>query len=513
MRVVPHLARPTDPTGQDQRTPPDVPALHRALRMLTRFPVTFVAAVALAARLVAVITLGPLRPGVVVPDEEQYLALAESVASGRGADAWQPGYGQTLYDTTSAFMRPLTLLTEVFGEHQLAGQLLAATFGVTAAAFTTALALRVTTRPWAIAAGLVVALLPSQVFWSSLVLRESMVWSCLVAIAIAFAIAVRSREPWKLAGTGAMAGLALWALGDLRGQTAVVTGVALVGASLVVRSQRRLLIPAGAVAVALVAPYLAGLGVGGLTLVEMSVPRIGTLRTALSAGADSAFVERRELPSIDPELSIPSTGPSAGLAAGQGQQPSPGSGRGEPARPGSGRGPASADRSSNPQTPPSPDRGIDATSPVVEQPDSVVVAPTGERYAVDESATATLAALPRGLVAVTFRPFPWEPSSSTGILLARIENILWALLYGLALVGLCAGWSRRDRLAFPVLVSGAVVAVAAVTQGNLGTAFRHRGQVLWAVAILAAIGMEALVRRYTSRRASRLELQTVDVRS
>jgi hypothetical protein len=44
-----------------------------------------------------------------------------------------------------------------------------------------------------------------------------------------------------------------------------------------------------------------------------------------------------------------------------------------------------------------------------------------------------------------------------------------------------------------VLVMGILVGIAALTQGNLGTAFRHREQMLWGLALCAAAGAEWLV--------------------
>ena len=34
--------------------------------------------------------------------------------------------------------------------------------------------------------------------------------------------------------------------------------------------------------------------------------------------------------------------------------------------------------------------------------------------------------------------------------------------------------------------------MSSLFEGNLGTAFRHRGQVLWALAVLAALGAQRL---------------------
>lgn len=394
-----------------------------------------------AARLVTVLAVGPFRPGYAIPDEQQYMELAASVAAGRGAEAWFPGYGQSLYDSTAAFMIPLTFLVRLFGDYQLVGQLLSAAFGVLAAVLTTWLALRVVDRRYALLAGVIVALMPSQVLWSSVVLRESMVWSALAGMAMAVAIATSARS-WKvLIACAILAGTSLWALCDLRGLTAVVALGALVLAAFVARSARRAAVPAAAVAMAFLVPYGAGLGPAGLDYVASVVPQVATIRTNLSIGADSSFIDRTAVPPAAPAGSTPG-------------------------------------------------------APVAVPPDAPIVQdPSGTAFVVDTSPAANLAAVPRGLVAVTVRPLPWEPARNAGLLLAKIENVAWALLYVLAILGAVVGWRRRGALAFPVIVTGALVLAAAVTQANLGTAFRHRGQILWALAVLAVVGLQYLVER------------------
>jgi len=77
-------------------------------------------------------------------------------------------------------------------------------------------------------------------------------------------------------------------------------------------------------------------------------------------------------------------------------------------------------------------------------------------------------------------------------MLAGLESGIWAGLYVLAAVGV---WRRRKEfavMAFPFLFAVSFLVTGAVTQGNLGTAFRHRGQVLWALALMAGIGYESL---------------------
>jgi hypothetical protein len=40
-----------------------------------------------------------------------------------------------------------------------------------------------------------------------------------------------------------------------------------------------------------------------------------------------------------------------------------------------------------------------------------------------------------------------------------------------------------------------IVVVYALTEGNLGTAFRHRAEAIWAVALFAAVALEKVVGR------------------
>jgi hypothetical protein len=403
---------------------------HRIVDLARRHPLWTVAIAASMTRLVAVIALGPLRDGVAVPDEAQYLGLAASVAAGRGAEAWQPGYGASLYDSTATFMAPLTALTWLFGPHQISGQLLAAVFGVVTAVLTVALARRVVRPGVAVLAGLLVAVLPSQVYWSSVVLRESMVWTALALIALTLTAATAARSDRRLVLLGVVGFAALLALCHLRQQTAIVAAWALVLACLVVPSRHRVLLPVGALVLAVVTPLLAGLGAGGYTFVETSIPQLARIRANLSLGAATSIVHTTPVPS------------SAGST------------------------------------------GTEVTDA------------KGQRFRVDETgAGASLSGLPSGLLAVTVRPYPWEPAGNTSVRMAKVENVGWLLLYALAIVGAVAGRRRRDVLAFPVIATGAILLTAAVTQGNLGTAFRHRGQVLWALALLAAIAFQRLADR------------------
>jgi hypothetical protein len=58
-------------------------------------------------------------------------------------------------------------------------------------------------------------------------------------------------------------------------------------------------------------------------------------------------------------------------------------------------------------------------------------------------------------------------------------------------------------MVFPVIVATGIVIQYALSEGNVGTAYRHRGEFVWVVALLAALGAHAIVRTGLDWRARR----------
>ena len=126
----------------------------------------------------------------------------------------------------------------------------------------------------------------------------------------------------------------------------------------------------------------------------------------------------------------------------------------------------------------------------------------GDLLLVDNRLTTSFERLPRGIYHTMIRPLPWESTSTWGLKAAGFESPLWIIAYGLAGYGV---WSLRRRfrqIAFPVLIFLAVSLSGAVTHGNLGTAFRHRGQVFFALALLVMAGVQALSGRRGGARSN-----------
>ena len=116
--------------------------------------------------------------------------------------------------------------------------------------------------------------------------------------------------------------------------------------------------------------------------------------------------------------------------------------------------------------------------------------------------------LPTGLVYFLLAPFPWSVTT----VLQRVtlpESLVWYVLFLCVLRG---SWLalRYDPRAYTVLVGvlGIVTFSYALVEGNVGTAYRHRAQVLPLFFVLAAVGlrdvwgswMEGRIRARAARR-------------
>ena len=125
-----------------------------------------------------------------------------------------------------------------------------------------------------------------------------------------------------------------------------------------------------------------------------------------------------------------------------------------------------------------------------------IVDAEGRSITVQNGRLATFSTLPRGLAAVVFRPFPWEGDGSIGQTGAALESLAWLLLVLLSIVGIAARWRSSVEAIFLALLVLLFAGAAAVTQGNVGTAFRHRGQILLGVSVLAVMGIQHIRDRW-----------------
>ena len=403
--------------------------------------------IALLARIALAVAAVLVTDRYTIPDETLYLELARNIVHGISPNEWYPGYGQSLYDSIETYSAPLVLIFRVFGSTRLVGALFAAAVGAAAAGLTVAIALRFLRPAFALIGGLVVALVPSQVLFSAVVLREGHIWLMLTLVGLGAVILLTGTDWQRLALGALLAAAGLLGLAYLRDQTMLAAAWALaLAVVLSVRQMWPARVAVGLV-VALAIPWLAGSGPGGWNLVRSNADRLAQTRATLAVDANSAF---------------------------GGATPPPASGSGV-------------------------------------GPNGTVSSTARDAANRDDSVRSSIRHLPAGLVDVTLRPFPWSSTAGLSLLLARVETIGWYLLYALTIIGIVVSIRRREsRLAleFPVFLMGMLLGIAALTQGNLGTAFRHREQILWILALCAAAGLQWLLME--SRWGSRGRRSQVD---
>ena len=123
-------------------------AVRRVVAAMIRRPVLSSFLVALGIRVVFAVSI-PWTPDVyvgnLVPDEGHFLIVARVALMGELVGFW-PGYGESTFNSTSAFLWPLVGLFWLFGPVRIVAQLFAALLGALAAAAVAAVAGRVLRR-------------------------------------------------------------------------------------------------------------------------------------------------------------------------------------------------------------------------------------------------------------------------------------------------------------------------------------------------------------------------------
>lgn len=122
----------------------------------------------------------------------------------------------------------------------------------------------------------------------------------------------------------------------------------------------------------------------------------------------------------------------------------------------------------------------------------VNMATGGSAFAVDADVSTPLRGLqflPLGMTLFLFAPFPWQVGSTLS-LMTLPEQIVWYALLPSVILGGVHLVRTRLQVFGPILVFLAITtSVYALVEGNVGTAYRHRAQVLVFFLIIAAVGL------------------------
>lgn len=430
-------------------------------------------------------------------DDATYLRLADIMASGQ--IRLLSDHEFQLWTQTLTFLWPLKTLFEVTGPDRWVGQFYVAIWGTAAAVLVTGLAVRRFPVWLAIAAGSTVALLPSQVLWSSLTLKDPAVWAVLAALGLVVATANRKGASFVVP-FGLTAGLLLLAMAHLRDHTLVVAAWSLPIACAFGRKDGRLTRVAVGALLSVVIPMTVQLGPAGIGLV--SDPNLAERRLLNAQGARSAFIKEAEKDAdgagvaLDAgdlreiELLIAALNKEAAALEARAQSSGSSSEAASLKEQAAELRQKIQELSTGVES--RPGKGTDSQAEGEASAEQLGEAPS-------DTVSANIAHLPRGLIVMLFEPVPWREPTSSNMHLARWEMVLWYPLLLLAGFGLFHSRRFLDVLAFPILAGGGMLFVYSLAEGNIGTAFRHRGEIVWTVALLASVGAWKLLQ---AKRAS-----------
>jgi hypothetical protein len=133
--------------------------------------------------------------------------------------------------------------------------------------------------------------------------------------------------------------------------------------------------------------------------------------------------------------------------------------------------------------------------------DAAKSAQSGFEKDVDVSTTSgALTTIPVGLLYLLFAPFPWQLASLRQSITLP-EMILWWGSFPMLVLGLWFSARYRLRQISPILVFSVMLSLAySVFQGNVGTAYRQRAQLLVFYFIFVAVGYVLMMEKREERK-------------
>ena len=133
--------------------------------------------------------------------------------------------------------------------------------------------------------------------------------------------------------------------------------------------------------------------------------------------------------------------------------------------------------------------------------DQAVSAESGFGRDVDVSSTSgALSTIPVGIVYLLFAPFPWQITSLRQSITLP-EMVIWWVSFPLLVLGLWFTIRYRLRMASPILIFTVMLTLSySVFQGNVGTAYRQRAQLLVFYFIFVAVGFVLVLEKREDRK-------------
>jgi len=114
--------------------------------------------------------------------------------------------------------------------------------------------------------------------------------------------------------------------------------------------------------------------------------------------------------------------------------------------------------------------------------------------------SGAIAAIPIGFIYLLFAPFPWQLASLRQIVTLP-EMLIWWSVFPMLVLGLWFSVKFRLRRISPILIFTTMLTLAySVFQGNVGTAYRQRAQILVFYFMFVAVGIVLMKEKREDRK-------------
>jgi hypothetical protein len=377
--------------------------------LVFQHPVSFVFLVAFFIRVPVWLIVSIFFEGHAFGDDLNYLNLVDGYGNGTSAN-WDE-YQTWLWSRSLSFLLPAGLITKVIGFHPLVILFISVLFGSALAALVTYVSQRHVSRILAVGAGIAIALMPSQILWSSLLLKDSY-----IAVGMALLAVVLHRKiqvGFAFYGSSfLMIFLLLLFIQRIRVHTLMVVCIALVLTALFSSQPRKILRTVFALSMLVIMPWLINGDLGGLGYLEILTEGMEDQRLAGAVGANTAVVDV-----------------------------------------------------------------------------STTLAPSTASRLLDE-----VKYLPSGLKVMLLDPTSPQLGNSKSLYLPFAEHIIWYPALLLAIYGALKTRKWSDDLLFAGFVLLGSATMWSLTEGNFGTAYRHRTEFVWIVFLFASIGVQNIIK-------------------
>ncbi|MEK6281551.1 MAG: glycosyltransferase family 39 protein [Acidobacteriota bacterium] len=116
------------------------------------------------------------------------------------------------------------------------------------------------------------------------------------------------------------------------------------------------------------------------------------------------------------------------------------------------------------------------------------------------TASGAIQAVPKGILYLLFAPFPWQLQSLRQSITLP-EMLIWWAAFPFLVLGFWFTFRYRLRQAFVIFIFTTMLTLAySVFQGNVGTAYRQRAQILVFYFIFVAVGIVLLREKWEEKR-------------